>query len=156
MAEKEKPRVEMATVIADGIDLDRRLFEETGNPMWAWSAVFTVTEYGFPLPDWLAIYLREAAADLIGTAGKGRPSAPNRVLAALGFRRRTGADDLKDYHTRMMETTRGVRMMGRIQFMGESAKRAAFELEGSRGSEKSHERGWKFVRHLLNLLGETK
>jgi hypothetical protein len=124
----DRPRVDMAAVIAADLEDDHLQYEETRNPMWAWSAIRTTMEYDIPMPPWLRDYLSTSAANLIGTAGHRYPKSPERALAALGFRRRRGRDDLREFHKAMLVIKRGALMWGRVEIRGESAKSASEDL----------------------------
>jgi len=125
---EESPPSDMAAVIERDLEYDRHRYEETQNPMWAWSAIRTTLEFEVPTPLWLHNYLFQSAMNLIGTAGDDRATASERALAALGFRSRRGHHDLREYHQEMLTIKRGGQMWGRVELKGESAKRASNDL----------------------------
>jgi hypothetical protein len=156
MAEGQKPPVDMAAVISDGIELDHRLYEETGNPMWAWFALASVLDDDLPLPEWLRDYLELSALRLLRSAGESSPAAPDRVLVSLAFRRRRGTDDLSEFYSEMVKLKRGVRML-KFNLRGKSAKYASEELEKAEKVDARRLReAWKRFQQLVDMIGDDQ
>jgi hypothetical protein len=154
---EKNPPVDLNAAIELGLEEDRHRYQETQNPMWAWSALGVVLEYELPMPGWLQSYLLDSYALLMGAAGDNSSSYPARVLAALGFRRRRGTDDLREFHEEMVELKRGIRMWRHVQFLGKSPNAASVELEASEGVDSSRLRkAWKRFSERLSELEELE
>lgn len=141
---------DMGAVVAASLEDKRRQYESTGNPMWAWSALQEVLEYDLPLPAWLREYLLESALLLLGTAADDKPNYSARILAALGFRRRRGTDDLREYSAEMDALVRGLMVDLRVRLRGMSMKKAAEDLEAKEGvSSRALQDAWNRYRDRL-------
>ncbi len=152
---EEPPPIDMAAVIERSLEYDRHRYEQTENPMWAWSAIGSALDHELPLPEWLKNYLLESYALLMRAAGDDSATYPKRVLAALGFRRRPGNDDLREYHQEMVELKRGLRMWKYVQSLGKSAKATSEKLEAAEGVDSSRLRkAWKKFEERLSEMEE--
>ena len=142
--------VDTAAVIAASIEDSRREYEQSENPIWVWAALNQVLEYDVAMPHWIKQYLLDSSTLLIATAGDSSPSYVARVLAALGFQRRRGTDDMSEFHDHMQMLDRGISIYRRVVFLHESANKASEELEAKLGVDARRLREvWRRFQRLL-------
>jgi hypothetical protein len=77
------------------IEAMRRQFETEGNPLYAWDAFAWARSDGLPVPEWVLVYMDQAAkalGSLVNQAGEGRAlkDPASSVSAAFGMKTSRG------------------------------------------------------------------
>jgi hypothetical protein len=116
---------------AQALDVLRRRFELTKNPVFAWDAVHVACSQGVPLPEWVTAYLNRVAARIGELSRAGVPhknDPPRAVYHALEFGGRRNA---ANPFTAMSESWHSVNIALAVWYAMEGVLKA----DGTRGDE---------------------
>lgn len=89
------------------VEVERRCFKETGNPMHAWAAFRLARVVGSPIPDWVLKYLDQCSRELLSLSshssaqGTGKDLGP-AIAKTFGLASKGRGSPLVTYHADWM------------------------------------------------------